>query len=367
MSRLSYIPKIVVVAMAMMIVLSSFQGPVAAQSAELDPIVIMYEAGHSPQFAADNAANGLKLMLDMVNASTRYIVRVNEDTLNKTILSDVDVLIIASPDVNSEFEYNETVAISSYLANGSSLLLMGDPVIDQNSTYWLGDQLFQDLGENVAVNNLLDQLNITGVRFSANETDIASIANFGDSMFDYEHCLNTSFPAVISLDTTTWDTAHPIFRDINSLLTMTATLKPIGLQSGIARGYDTSFAQFRKGPNTFANLTYPNMTLAAFAEKPLSYSAINGTFPAWLSAFEYDSSRIVIVGSTIMFTGRFIDITDSEQQWFYQGDNARLFMNIMSWLSEEFVESPDAILPMAIISSVILTLGLAVYIVKKMR
>jgi hypothetical protein len=325
----------------------------------------MYEAGHTPQFAADNEDLGLKLMFDMINESTRYIVRVNEDPLNETILNDVDILIIAEPDLHDPFTLNETLAIDAMMTNGSSLLLLGDPSIDQNSTYWDAGGQFSDLGENEGINNLLDQMNITGVRFSLNHTESGPIR--GDTMFDYDHAVNSSFPAVIQLDTTTWDESHPIFSDINTIVTMTGTLKPYDASTAIATSYDTTFAQYRKGPNTFGNLTFPNMSADAFAEQPLSYSANNGTFPSWMSAFEYDGSKVIIAGSTLMFTGRLLDITESEDQWFYQGDNSRLFMNMLSWLSEGFVESPDAIVPMLIISSVILVLGVVVYLFKKMR
>ena len=363
MSRINNASKLCVAIIAMMIVLSSLQSPVSAQIESLDPIVVMYDASHSPQFSGTDANGGIKLMLDMVNDSTRYIVRINEEPLNETILNDVDILIFASPDRSAEFELNESLAINAMMENGSSLLLLGDPSIDQNSTYW-SDQTFQDLGENVAINTLLDSLNITGPRFSLNYTEDNERA-WGDSMFDYEESLNSTYLAIIEFDSTTWDTTHPIFNDINTILTMTSTITPINHESSIATGYESSYAQWRRGPNTFANITYPNMTLADYAEAPLSYSAINGTFPTWLSAFEFNQSKIAMVGSTIMFTGRVLDMPESEDQWFYQADNSRLFMNLMNWLSEGFTESPSAINEMVIISSVILIVGVAFYLVKK--
>lgn len=346
----------------MMIILSSIQGPVSAQAEDIDQIVILYDASHSPQFSATDDSSGLGLMMDMVNASTRYIVRINEDPLNETILNDVDILVFAEPDRSSEFTHNETLAIDAMLTNGSSLFLLGDPSVDQYSSYW-NDQIFQDLGENIALNRLLDSLNITGVRFSINETD--SNRFWSDTMFDYETSLNDTYPSVIQLDSTTWDTTHPIFNDINSIITMTSTLKPTGMSSSIATGYESSFAQYRRGPNTFANYSYPNMTLDDFEENPLSYSAINGTFPTWLSAYEYNASRIVMIGSTLMFTGRLLDIPESEDQWFYQEDNSRLFMNILDWLSEGFTENPSAISQILVISSIFLIAGVAFYVFKK--
>ncbi|MDF1537728.1 MAG: hypothetical protein P1Q69_02360 [Candidatus Thorarchaeota archaeon] len=363
MLRINKLPKLVVIAMTLMIVLSSVQGTVSAQVGELDPIVVMYEANHGPQFAADDAENGFKLMLDMVNASTRYIVRVNEEPLNATILNDVDILILAAPDTAFPFENEEFIAIDEMMKNGSSLLVLGNPRIDQNSTYWDSPTLFNDLGETRGVNNFLDGMNITGVRFSENGTeDFQS----GDAMFDYEHSLNSTYPSIIQLDATTWDNTHPIFRDINTLVTMTGTLKPLEASTAVATSYDTSFAQYRKGPYTFANYSYPNMTLAEFAEQPQSYSAINGTHPSWVSAFEYDNSKVIIAGSALMFSGRLLDMPESELEWFYQGDNARFFMNMMGWLSDGFVESPDAIIPIAILSSIFLVAGVVVYLFKKM-
>ncbi len=364
MLRINNLPKFVVIAMTLMIVLSSVQGTVSAQVGELDPIVVMYDASHGPQFAANDADNGFKLMLDMVNSSTRYIVHVNEEPLNVTILNGVDILIIAAPDTSAPFTQEETIAIDEMMTNGSSLLLLGDPRIDQNSTYWNSPTAFNDIGENKASNDFLDAMNITGVRFSENGTEDYQS---GDTMFDYEHSLNSTYPFVIQLDATTWDTTHPLFKNINTLVTMTATLKPLEASTEVATSYDTSFAQYRKGPNTFANYSYPNMTLAEFAEHPRSYSAINGTFPSWISAFEYGNSKVIVAGSALMFSGRTLDLPESELEWFYQGDNARFFMNMMSWLSDGFVQSPDAIIPMAILSSVILVAGVVVYLFKKIR
>ncbi|MFW9844001.1 MAG: hypothetical protein ACFFEV_05460, partial [Candidatus Thorarchaeota archaeon] len=172
---------------------------------------------------------------------------------------------------------------------------------------------------------------------------------------------------IIHLDATTWDTTHPIFRNINELLTMTSTLKPIGLSSGIGHSYETTFAQYKRDSNSWANYTMPNMTLADFALHPYAYSALNSTIPSWLSAFEYGGSRVVVVGSTIMFTGRVVDAPDSELQWFYAADNARLFMNILDWLSDDFVTAPSAIGPMLILSTVVLVIGVAFYLLKKLR
>ena len=152
---------------------------------------------------------------------------------------------------------------------------------------------------------------------------------------------------------------------------MTATLKPIDAASAVARGYDSSYAQFRRGPYSWGNVSFPNMSLTEFEEAPLSYSAINGTLPPWLAAFEYNGSRVIVAGSTIMFTGYNLDLPEGasmwESQWFYQGDNARLFMNMLDWLSADSAEPPSAIVPMLTISAVILLVGIAYYLIKKMR
>jgi hypothetical protein len=68
-----------------------------------------------------------------------------------------------------------------------------------------------------------------------------------------------------------------------------------------------------------------------------------------------------------MFTGRGLDHPDTDLRWFYMGDNARFFMNIVNWLSQDFVEAPSAIVPMLIISSVVMIVGVAFYLIKKIR
>ncbi|TFG10784.1 hypothetical protein EU538_00800 [Candidatus Thorarchaeota archaeon] len=368
MVKLGKLTKVCVAIIALMIVFTSVQVEVRAQG-ELDPVVVLYDARHAPQFAAADEEDGLKLMLDMVNASTRYILKVHQGyPINETVLEDVDVLIVASPDSSSEFESEEVSAIKEMMTNGSSLLVLGDPAISQNSTYW-NEQQFQDLGDNIALNRVLDSLNVTGVRFSINET--SNDRYWQDTMFDYELALNETYPWVLRMDTNNWDTEHPIFRDINELLLMTATLKPLDAIGVLATGSESSFAQYRRGPNTFANFSFPNMSLAEFEEQPLAYSAINGTFPPWLSAFQYGNSRVIMSGSTIMFSGRTLDLPESdsrnEQQWFYSADNSRLFMNMLDWLSEGFVDPPSAIEPLIMISTGIFLVGVAYYVLKKIR
>lgn len=363
MNRRLDVPQIVALMLTAVIIMSSLQGTVCAQ-ADLDPIVILVDASHAPQLSPTDPDRGFRLVLDMANASTRFLVRIaDEGPLNDEMLSDVDILLIAGPDENNPYTEDELNGISEMLANGSSLFLLGDPTIDQSTEYW-DEALLQDLGENYAINTLLDGLNMTGVRFSVNQTTFDPRC---DTMFDYTHSLNESYPYVIRLDSTTWDAAHPIFRNINSLYTMTATLKPIDHPSSIGKSYETSFAQYKRTSLSWANYSFPNMTLSEFEENPLSYSSINGTLPSWLSAFEYGYGRVVVVGSTIMFTGRTIPLPDADLVWFYAGDNSRLFMNILGWLSQGSVEVPSAIQPVLILSSVVLIVGLAYYLMKKLR
>jgi hypothetical protein len=346
-----------------MILLSSFQVSVPAQ-ADLDPVVVLVDASHAPQFDPFDEESGLKLMFDMVNSSTRYIVRIHEEgPLNDEALNETDILIIAGPDRSDPYSSEELMGIKEMLANGSSLFVLGDPTLSSDTSYW-AEGLMQDTGDNLALNTFLDGLNMTGPRFSTNET---TTSTWSDTMFDYEHGYNATIPWIIELDSTTWDTTHPIFRNINNLVTMTATLKPLDDASCIGKSYESSFAQYRRDVDSWANYSAPNMTLEEFALNPYAYSALNTTIPSWLSAFEYGSSRVVIAGSTIMFTGRTIDVPESELQWFYMADNARLFMNILDWLSGDFVVAPSAITTMLIISTVMFVIGVAFYLLKKLR
>lgn len=361
MLRIKRASNILAITMVALILLSCLPGKVSAQDA-LDPVVVVYDTSHGQKFDLEEELRSMRILFNTVNTSTRYIVKVNSDPLTNETLSEADILIIADPDDGREFESNEINALTHMLANGSSMLLLGGPNINQNSTYW-ADSTMQTMGENAALNTLLNALNITGPRFSVNETDDI----WSDTMFDYTQALNDSYPWMIRMDSSTWDTTHPIFNNINELLVMTATLKPIDLVSSIATGHETSFAQYRRGFFSMGNYSFPNMSLDEFAANPLSYSAINGTFPSWLSAFQFNQSRIVIGGSTIMFSGYTIDLPETEERWFYQADNARLFMNILDWLSEKFVEAPGAIEPMLLISASFLVVGAAYYLLKKIR
>jgi len=364
MNQLRNAPRIIAIVVTMMVLFSSLQTNVRAQT-PLDPIVVLYDAGHNNQFDAFDLEDGINLMLDAVNTSTKYVVHATTEDLTDTTLNDVDILIIAGPAASYPFSSEEIDGISEMLANGSSLFLCGDPTIDQNVTYW-AELTMQGMGDNYAINDLLDSINVTGVRFSVNDTGVGPL--WGDTMFDYDNTvLNESYPFVQRLDSSTWESNHPIFRNINELYVMTSTLKPVDLSSAIATGYESSFAQFRNSPISWGNYSFPNMTIEDFEQAPLSYSAINGTFPPWMSAFEYDESRIVVMGSTLMFTDLKLPHPDTDLKWFYSGDNSRLFMNILNWLSLDFIEAPSAIVPMAIISTVVMVVGVVFYIFKKLR
>jgi hypothetical protein len=372
MKRLRGLPKYYVVIIAMLLVISTLPKSAMAQ-VELNGVVVLVDNTHGEQFDPSDADNGLKLMLDMVNASTRYMVRINEDSpLNDTILQDVDILILPAPDESQTFSTEELGAISRMLNNGGSILITGNPSIDQTIEEYWADTEFRDIGENIALNRFLDTMNITGIRFSNNVTESGGeIINYGDTMFDYTNALNTTSPYIIQLGPSVWNTNHPIFKNINNLVVMTSTLKPIDAESRIGWSYDESFAQYRRGPNTFANFSFPNMSLAEFENAPLSYSAINGTQPLWLSAFEYNNSRIVVCGSTIMFSGMSLALPETDarnsEEWFYQADNRFLFMNMLDWLSEGDLQPPSAIIPILVISSVFIVIGVVYYIVQKKR
>lgn len=364
MNQLRNAPRVIAIVVTIMVLFSSLQTGVRAQT-PLDPIVILYDAGHNNQYDAFNLEDGMNLMLDAVNSSTKYVVYVTTEDLTDTTLNDVDILIIAGPAASYPFADEEIDGISEMLANGSSLFLSGDPTIDQNVTYW-AELTMQGIGDNYAINDLLDSINVTGVRFSVNDTGVGPL--WGDTMFDYDHSVfNETYPYVQRLDSSTWKSSHPIFRNINDLYVMTSTLKPVDLSSAIATGYESSFAQFRSDPISWGNYSFPNMTIADFEQAPFSYSAINGTFPPWMSAFEYDNSRIVVMGSTLMFTDLQLPNPDTDLKWFSSGDNSRLFMNILNWLSLDFIEAPSAIVPMFAISSVIMVVGVVFYIFKKLR
>ena len=107
MNQLRNAPRVIAIIVAMMVLFSSLQTGVRAQ-APLDPIVVLYDAGHRQQYDAFDLEEGLNLMLDAVNASTKYIVRVSTEDLTDEVLNDVDILIIAAPDPSYPFSSEET-------------------------------------------------------------------------------------------------------------------------------------------------------------------------------------------------------------------------------------------------------------------
>jgi len=95
MLRIKRASNILTLTIVTLILLSCLPGNVSAQDA-LDPVVVVYDASHRPKFDADDDLNGLKLMFDMVNASTRYVLKVNTGTITNETLSDADILIVGN-------------------------------------------------------------------------------------------------------------------------------------------------------------------------------------------------------------------------------------------------------------------------------
>jgi hypothetical protein len=209
-----------------------------------------------------------------LNNTEDYIVFINRQRFTQTSLLGVDILVIGNPE--RSFTDQERFEISEYLKNGGNLFLLGDP-----------------RGKASNLNDIIDAAQYTDARFSQHV------------VFDEEHNLN-DISTQISVSREELRESSPITNDIQEIVTHTIWVEDNGPTTVIATGSNYSLAGL-EGSNQ----------------------------PAWLVASIVGRSRIVLCGSTRMFSDT--KPAKSDVTWCQLKDNARLWQNIFSWLAQKEV------------------------------
>ena len=217
--------------------------------------------------------------INSLNNTEHFIVFLNNQRFTETSLLGVDILVIGNPD--RSFNIQELLAISEYLENGGNLFLLGDP-----------------RGKSSNLNDIIDNAQYTDARFSR------------QVIFDEERNLN-EISTQISVSREELRESSPIANSIKEIVTHSIWVEDNDPNKVIATGSNYSLAGLE-----------------------------GSSQPAWLVASIVGQSRIVLCGSTRMFSD--VKPAKSDITWYQSKDNARLWQNIFSWLAQQ--DTPSSFL-----------------------
>ncbi len=218
-----------------------------------------------------------------LNNTEDFIVYFNDQRFTETSLLGVDILVIENPE--RSFTLQERLVLVEYLDNGGNIFLLADP-----------------RGTISNLNNIIDAVQYTDGRFSQHV------------IFDEEFNQN-NISTQISVSREELRESSPLTNGVKEIITHSISIEDDDPNKVIATG--------------------SNYSLAGLEGK---------SQPAWLVASTVGRSRIVLCGSTSMFSD--VKPSKSEVTWYQTKDNARLWQNIFSWLAQK--EIPPSFLGTAL-------------------
>ncbi len=207
-----------------------------------------------------------------LNNTEDFIVYFNDQRFTETSLLGVDILVIENPE--RSFSLQERLVLVEYLDNGGNIFLLADP-----------------RGTISNLNNIIDAVQYTDGRFSQHV------------IFDEEFNQN-NISTQISVSREELRESSPLTNGVKEIITHSISIEDDDPNKVIATG--------------------SNYSLAGLEGK---------SQPAWLVASTVGRSRIVLCGSTRMFSD--VKPSKSEVTWYQTKDNARLWQNIFSWLAQK--------------------------------
>ncbi len=267
--------------------------------------VIMFDESHGQYFNRTLMTTAI----DSINELSSYtdddisveILYQTESDFNSTNLQGVDLLIFTNPGFEEEDNLSpaEIEALLDYVELGGSLFLLCNPLThDDNIT-----------GHPTSINDLLagreDRLTSARVRATANVSNADVILDDFQGIYG-----NDSF---VSLDLTDINANYTIYKQEELVNSTTIYSSPLIL------GNEEPIVSVGRTPITSYTVN---------DEYNMFRDLVHG-FLTWLIAKVYSDSRMILSGSTIMFSD--LEIADGTK-WVEQSDNLVLWKNIVLWL-----------------------------------
>ena len=267
-----------------------------------EQVVVLFDEAHAQNltYTLGNFTKAIDALNETIleyrpGRYAKYIVRLLpvNSTFNSSTLEDIDILIIGNPGRNASFNENELETIKSFAERGGGLFLMCDPQLNET--------VYGENGNPIELNKILTKLNISSVLFSYNNS-------FGDAIYNENHSVIRR-PYFVYVNSTEFNNETKISDNIQRVLIFSSSLIVKDNNCIVATGDNESYAITPNG-----NFTYQI-----------------GTKPPWLVAYEGDGLKIVLCGSTVMFSD--LNVKRLEIPWIDAENNKILWYNIIKWLT----------------------------------
>ncbi|MDD1776555.1 MAG: hypothetical protein LUQ65_00165, partial [Candidatus Helarchaeota archaeon] len=295
--------------------------PVKAQS-DSTPYTILFDESHNQYYTYSNQR--FKTALDYLNQTVDFEVYLNKNATNKfnniTKLTGYDLIIIGNPGPGGDFSATEIEVLKNFTDLGGDLFLLCNYNDITNPTP--NDTI---TGHAFYLNNLTKKLSLPAEFISY---DLHTLG----------HHVPTGERWIIEIQSSKFPSTHPITQKLSSVLVFTSGLNITAPSDFVVTGYSDSYLENRTGNH------------------------INET--PWLVATERGASKIILCGSTAIFSDTNIttklgyDLTGV--QWIDALDNLRLWANLIQWAS--IVIIPNFFTVFLIISLIIIAVGISLYI-----
>lgn len=237
----------------------------------------------------------------------------NNSRFNSTNLQGVDLLIFTNPGFETEdrLSYSEIEAILDYVELGGSLFLLGNPLTqNENIT-----------GHPASINELLagreNKLSSARLRTGSDLSSPDLVVDDFSNSYGNESYVSLDF----------YNTTHSISESSEIINPVVIAISEQEIQVNTTTLYTSSISLGNE------NLQYSigRTAITSYSineEYDIFRDSING-FLTWLFAKGIGSSRVILSGSSIMFSD--LEISDN-QKWIDQTDNSILWKNIILWL-----------------------------------
>jgi hypothetical protein len=280
--------------------------------------VVLYDESHGQYFnrtLMNGALTSLNSLLPQ-NVTPNIEIELlfnKESEFNSTNLQGIDLLILTNPGIKEEdqFTISEINAILDFVELGGSLFLLCNP-LTQNEIV---------AGHVESINELLGSRNN---KISSARVRTAVNTSFSDVIIDdfqstYE---NDSYLSLNYLERT------EEFNVEEATINETLFNQEVDIEEVLVYSSSISLGSEEIDSNRLGIATTPVTSYAVDETYNIFRDPVHN-FLTWLLAKEVTNSRVVLSGSTIMFSD--INIEESNA-WINQLDNLDLWKNIILWL-----------------------------------
>ncbi len=282
------------------LIISVFVLMIAGSSGANNGINVVWRVDEDQYYSYDRYSSLVDDLNDAGVSTSYYSVK---DLFGGDTIPDIDEFgdpkktVIVIPNPPSDFGDTELEFLKNFVEGGGRLLIMGDIQYDD-----------RHYGKPEFLNNLLNYIGIGDkVQFWGTNDD-------GDEIKD--DTSNYGYPWQVIVTSDDFN-PHIIAYDVEKVIINSASLVVSDPAIIVATSPSTSYAESASGKiHTYGNIP-------------------------WLVAIEYGDSKIVVCGSSKMFSDVYIYGTSTP--YIMAEDNEKLFFNIIWWLTDQRITAPQPI------------------------